>query len=268
LYSLSLQKDSLVEELFVREAVGCKWNFIWRMALFQWELDLVTHLVELLDSVDLTLEEDCWWWIPEVEGSFSVKSAYTYLVKEFRILEDIVAEVPVVFEHIWESPAPSKVIAFSWQLLYDRIPSRSNLAYRHILAPDVSRECVGCVGVVETSSHLFLHCGGAIVIWYEIFRWLGIVVVIRPSLEVLFEVVRGAAKNKKTRNGFLLIWHATIWTIWKARNNVIFANGIFNPKELVDEIKVLSWKWRLVRLKVSPCLFYEWSWDPGDCMLR
>jgi hypothetical protein len=222
----------------------------------------------MLESVILTLVDNCWRWIPDVEGSFSVSSAYNYLAKELRPLGDLDAEVPVVFDHIWESPAPSKVIAFSWQLLYDRIPSRSNLLARHILASDAPRECVCCVGAVETSKHLFLHCGGAILIWYEIFRWLGIVVIIPPSLEVLFEVVRGAAKNKKTRNGFLLIWHATIWTIWRARNNVIFANGVFNPKEMVDEVKVLSWKWSLVRLKVTPCLFYEWSWDPGDCMLR
>lgn len=49
---------------------------------------------------------------------------------------------------------------------------------------------------------------------------------------------------------------------------IIFANEAINnnAKVLLDEIKVVSWRWSL-RLKASPCLFYEWSWDPRDCLL-
>ncbi|GAU17401.1 hypothetical protein TSUD_232770 [Trifolium subterraneum] len=80
--------------------------------------------------------------------------------------------------------------------------------------------------------------------------------------------MRASARNVKARKGFLMIWHATLWSLWKARNGAIFANGSFIPKVIVDEIKVMSWKWSLARLKVSPCLFYEWTWDPGDCLQR
>ncbi|PNX90160.1 pantothenate synthetase, partial [Trifolium pratense] len=87
-------------------------------------------------------------------------------------------------------------------------------------------------------------------------RWLGVVVVIPPSLSTPFEVMRGAAKNKKLLKGYLLVWHATLWCLWKARNNSIFANVLVDPKIIVEEIKVLSWKWSLARLKVLS-LFYE-----------
>jgi hypothetical protein len=79
-------------------------------------------------------------------------------------------------------------------------------------------------------------------IWYEIFKWLGIVVVIPPNLFVLFEVLKSAAKNLRIRQGSLMIWHASLWSIWKARNNIIFAEGSFNTRDIVEEIKVLSWK--------------------------
>jgi hypothetical protein len=105
-------------------------------------------------------------------------------------------------------------------------------------------------------------------VWGEIFKWLGISIIIPPSLPLLFEMVKGAARNAKIRRGYLLIWHASLWSIWKARNCAIFATGIFSPRAIVEEIKVVSWKWGLVRLKVSPCMFYEWVWDPGDCFLR
>ncbi|GAU27065.1 hypothetical protein TSUD_314270 [Trifolium subterraneum] len=72
------------------------------------------------------------------------------------------------------------------------------------------------------------------------FRWLGMVMVVPPLLFLLFEMIRGSAKNEKTRNGFLIIWHTTLWSIWKARNNAIFGNGSFIPQLIVDDIKVLS----------------------------
>jgi hypothetical protein len=53
-------------------------------------------------------------------------------------------------------------------------------------------------------------------------------------------MVKEAARNAKIRKGFLMVWHATLWSIWKARNNVIFATGNFNPRSIVEDIKVLS----------------------------
>jgi hypothetical protein len=51
------------------------------------------------------------------------------------------------------------------------------------------------------------------VVWYELFRWLGVVVVMPPSIAMFFEIMRGAARNKTLREGFVLIWHAAIWSI-------------------------------------------------------
>jgi hypothetical protein len=36
-----------------------------------------------------------------------------------------------------------------------------------------------------------------------------------------------------------MIWHATLWSIWKARNNALFASGNFNPRLIVEDIKVV-----------------------------
>ncbi|KAK2442281.1 hypothetical protein QL285_013489 [Trifolium repens] len=105
-------------------------------------------------------------------------------------------------------------------------------------------------------------------IWGEIFKWLGVEIVIPPSLPILFEVFKASARNVKIRSGFVLIWHASLWAIWRARNKALFADGFFSPLDIVENIKVSSWKWSLLRLKLSPSLFYEWCLDPGDCLLR
>jgi hypothetical protein len=43
-----------------------------------------------------------------------VKSTYNHLVNLLRTNEELDNDVVGVFEQIWESPAPSKVIVFSW----------------------------------------------------------------------------------------------------------------------------------------------------------
>jgi hypothetical protein len=243
---------------------------IWGENLFKirWEEVLVANLLEILQSVTFSLEEDSWRWMVDEGGEFTVNTSYHYLVEELTIDAHEDGDVLNVLTQIWESPAPSKVIAFSWQLLLDRIPTRRNLEVRNILPLDTPWECLGCVGSVEDSTHLFLLCPCARWMWGKILNWMGVSIVFPPSLPLLFELVKGAARNAKIHKGFLLIWHASLWSIWKARNSSIFANGNFSPRAIVEEIKIVSWKWCLARLKVIPFMLYEWLWDLGDCLLR
>jgi hypothetical protein len=258
LFSLSNHKDLNVSDFWVADEGSWSWSFSWRQNLFQWEEDRVIPLKNVLVSVSLSLEDDSWRWLPDEEGMFSVKSAYKRLLEDSELEDDVDGALIQVLTQIWDSPAPSKVITFSWQLLYDRISTRNNLLIRRIPLLDRPWECMGCVGRVETSTHLFLHCSSVMLVWIEIYKWLGVMIVIPHSISSLFEVVKASARNSKIRKGFLLIWHASIWSIWKARNSALFANGCFCPRKIIEDIKVLSWKWVLARLKVLPCLYYEW----------
>jgi hypothetical protein len=226
------------------------------------------QLLGFLENVLLSNEEDSWRWSLESDGCFSVKSAFSSLTKELVIGPILSSFELKVFSSIWESPAPSKVVAFSWQLLYDRIPTRDNLLLRGVLPSQSGDLCVWCDDLRESPIHLFLHCKVASLVWYEVFRWLGVVIVLPRNLFYLFEILSEAAKNKKFRKGFRLVWHSVIWSIWKARNNHIFNNVITDPLELVEQAKILAWRWSADRLKITPCLYYEWCWDPGSCFDR
>jgi hypothetical protein len=156
LHSLSNQKSSLVMDLLAFEGEDRVWSFSWRRNLFQWEEDLVAHLKDLLGTAVLTLEDDRWCWLPDPERVFSVKSAYKLLSEDLLIGFEVEDGLRGVLDQIWKSSAPSKVIAFSWQLLVDRIPTRNNLEVCGILVSEVLWECVGCVGKVETPTNLFV----------------------------------------------------------------------------------------------------------------
>jgi hypothetical protein len=268
LFSLSVQKEALVSDLAVSGVDSISWNFIWRRGLFVWEETLVNRLYALLNQVRLSDGPDTWWWKGDPDGVFSVKTAYSILFSLVSGEVDQVERVNPVFARIWKSPAPSKLIAFSWQVLHNRIPTKDNLMRRGIYRGDSLGNCVACVGSLESASHLFLHCDFAYSIWLDIFRWLDVIVIMPGSLSSLFEYFIGLARSKKARKGFMLIWHTTLWQIWRSRNDVIFNNSLLNVAECVEGIKVLSWKWSAHKLKISPCLYYEWVWDPGDCFHR
>ena len=78
------------------------------------------------------------------DGCFSVKSAYEKL-QGLVLVDELVAEdEKLVFSQIWKSPAHLKVVAFSWRLFLDRIPTRVNLHVRNVLPSDAQLACVLC----------------------------------------------------------------------------------------------------------------------------
>ncbi|PNY01545.1 hypothetical protein L195_g024845 [Trifolium pratense] len=65
--------------------------------------------------------------------------------------------------------------------------------------------------------------------------------------------------------GMVLMWHAVVWSIWTFWNDIIFAGGSPTIYNLVDRVKVSSWKWFLGENPDSPCSFYEWEVQPILC---
>jgi hypothetical protein len=137
--------------------LGTEWTFNWRRHLFMWEEELLISLKEDLDGMVWSEEEDGWRWSLEELGVFTVKSAYNRL-EGFVLMEDKWRDQEKrVFESLWENPAPSKVVAFVWKVLLDRIPSKVNLAMRHVIPLEGSTMCTLCALREETSLHLLLH---------------------------------------------------------------------------------------------------------------
>ncbi|MCH82598.1 F-box family protein [Trifolium medium] len=200
-----------VSDVGVFDGDRWSWRLNWRRSLFQWEMDSVSNILAILDTFRPSLAADKWWWNFASDGCFSVKSAFDSISKDLIDVPPLTTLEVRTFSKIWESPAPSKVIVFSWQLLYDRVPTKSNLLARGILSQQEGANCVWCNVCRESSTHLFLHCKVALGVWYELFRWLGVVVVMPPTLFHLFDGLSDIARNSKVTNGFRLVWHTALW---------------------------------------------------------
>jgi hypothetical protein len=170
-----------------------------------------------------------------------------------------------VFKRLWKGAAPSKVHAFAWQLLLNRIQTKDNLFKRRMIQADQLR-CVMCNQNFESANHLFLHCDVAAKVWYEINSWLGFYLITPPNLLLSFAMWTTCGRNKIEKAGMRLIWFACIWVLWRSRNSCVFNSDVVNPMLIVDNIKLVSWQWFIGRLATSPCLLYEWQWSPIDCL--
>lgn len=37
---------------------------------------------------------------------------------------------------------------------------------------------------------------------------------------------------------------------------------------IVEEAKVLAWKWVMYKLSIPVCQYFEWCWNPNWCLRR
>ncbi|MCH95961.1 hypothetical protein A2U01_0016944, partial [Trifolium medium] len=143
----------------------CSWNLGWRRNLFVWEENIFNELLSLVNTVAFSNEIDVWAWGPENGGVFTVNSTYRFLDSMTDTDLQFSPTEEGVFRFLWKSKTPSKVTAFVWQLLLDRIPTRYNLQRRGVVLADLNSGCVLCDAVEETSIHLFLHCSFTSKVW-------------------------------------------------------------------------------------------------------
>jgi hypothetical protein len=268
LFSISTQKEASVEEVRNQTSVSGDWRLEWRRRFFEWEKLLFNDLLEIINTAIFSSEEeDRWVWMPEGGAVFTVKSAYRIL-SAFSVLDSAAGQWNMsVFNAIWKCPAPSKVSGFVWQLLHGRIPTRNNLVVRGILVANGDVACGLCGEALETELHLFLYCEIATLVWMEIFSWLDVPFYLPHNLFSILHFFMEVG-SKKGRKGMIMITAAVLWTLWRCRNAVLFDNGTGTVSELVEAVKVLSWKWWMSRRNPAPCMFYEWRAEPRLCMLR
>jgi hypothetical protein len=206
--------------------------------------------------------DDGWGWQPEGGALFTVKSTYQ-LVYSLSAPDVLSTQWHAgIFSSIWKWHAPSKVSGFVWQLL----PTRYNLL-RWVITDGGDSSCVLCGESVETELHLFLYCKVAMLVWLEVFAWLQIPFSLPHNLFSIFNCLLGE-RNKKVKKGFTMICCSVVWSLWRCRNSALFDSRGGLVVELVETIKVSSWKWWISDSSQHPCLFYEWVSEPRLCILR
>ncbi|GKV16403.1 hypothetical protein SLEP1_g27050 [Rubroshorea leprosula] len=239
-----------------------RWNLEWRRALFDWEREEAAELQRKIDSMRIYKDiPNTWKWEHSKESNYSTKTAYKLLTNELNGLD-----ATPVHKKVWNPIIPSKISAFNWQLLQDRIPTKSNLQRRGITTELEDGICALCEEEVEDSNHLFLRCKVAKWLWKACGKWWGISVNLENDCWKSFEQFGVWAKETRVKEGWDCIWNVVVWTIWLARNQKIFRDSDINKSKLLDHIQLKSFWW--IKTRKSRCLFslYDWLYNPMTCL--
>lgn len=153
-----------------------------------------------------------WVWMAANSKVFLVKSAYDLLLTQSQTITSN-SDLGQVFKNLWSCSTPRKVLAFSWQLVLDRLPTRSNLFRRSVITDPNQTYCVLCGSSEESTKHLFLDCLFQVQVWQHVHRWLGSPFTLPTDIVSLYTQHRGIFRGKKGRKYWQVIWHAMVLSI-------------------------------------------------------
>ncbi|GLT86737.1 hypothetical protein SLE2022_048560 [Rubroshorea leprosula] len=203
---------------------GWSWNFQWKRPLRAWEDDKMQQMLEDINHIKLMQDaEDTWSWRIDTKGKYTTRSAYEQLTRkeDTRLLEH---------KKLWGAQVPSKVSAFSWQLLLDRIPTKVNLAKRGVVDGNQNINCVWCDSSPEHTDHLFLSCNTSFKLWTRCLSWWGVHYALgNTCMDVSCQHIwfKGPKILRKSWN---ILWFAIVWTIWLSRNETTFQLDLENGR--------------------------------------
>jgi hypothetical protein len=187
------------------------------------------ELVELVNSISLSNEEDQPLWIFHPSGTYSVKSFYGVINNG--------GVVPIHSPAVWKLWIPPRIHIFLWLVLNNKILTRDNLGKRRHVD---DKTCVFC-SEPETAGHLFFDCLVAQHVWSRLSDIFNI-----PIGSDFLSVARWWISNDK--NGVLNVFSsAVLWSIWTLRNEFCFQGRAWSSLDVVFGRVVTNVRsWRLL----------------------
>lgn len=126
-----------------------------------------------------------------------------------------------------------------WQVCNNKLASKHNLLLRGVVFSD-NGSCQMCLGEVETTEHIFLHCPISWKLWNEMMQTEGLSWVMPSSLSTLAREWNSLA-IASDKQIWSLIPYALVWSIWMERNQVIFKGKSFSSLDVWDMHTMRLW---------------------------
>ena len=141
-----------------------------------------------------------------------------------------------------------------------------NLFCRGVIQ-DEAQLCVSGCGSTESSDHLFLLCNQFSKVWYLVRQWLGVYTTDPSTLVDHFIQFGTLAGYTKARCSFMyLIWFATLWVMWKERNDGLFRTKENSFSQLLENIRLLYYLWHKTKFATFYYKFHDWCQNPFLCL--
>ncbi|KAL6500970.1 hypothetical protein OROHE_025167 [Orobanche hederae] len=221
------------------------WEVGWRRGLGGRDAEAATELHNWLRGITLKQQTaDSWKWGDKSGGSYTVKEAYEVIAKSQgeELMEE---ELRRLFRKLWKSEAPWKHKVAAWRMLWNRLPTRENLARRlHFGDEDIL--CPSCKELPEHAKHILLRCCNSSGVWEGVLRWIGVEWAAPGEIQRHFEGFMGLLRGKVAGKAMGGLWCCVMWVIWRWRNKLIFDNWEWDVRRIDEEIKCRFWCWCVI----------------------
>ncbi|KAE8678433.1 hypothetical protein F3Y22_tig00111410pilonHSYRG00088 [Hibiscus syriacus] len=235
-YALSNNKWGKVSEFGSIISNKWIWNIHTRRNLCDWEMEHWIRLMTLLENIGLSDSvDDFLAWSGKGDGLFTAKACRLTLSSNSR-------GSLTWKKFVWSGFAPPRVETFLWQVSHQRLAVRSELIKRGVTLEEVS--CPLCAKQEETVQHLFISCQVAWDLWSSFWRLWGVSSVL-PNDPASLLCSWSDLRPKS------LIWDfipgVVLWSLWKARNSVVFDDGKLDKPKLFFLCRFRLVKWFLAK---------------------
>jgi len=149
---------------------------------------------------------------------------------------------------IWKYNIPLKVKIFLWMAIHDRIQCGVQLKKKKWSGPE---ECFS-YDRLETSDHILFQCPIVVFLW-SFFRECLSWPLSPTSCSSLFLEILTKLRGKK-QQVTLFLCAGALWTIWKARNDVVFnKKTMISPVAIIYKTLMFVKSWRpFLKPKLKP----------------
>lgn len=119
----------------------------------------------------------------------------------------------------------------------------------------------------EDSDHIFWKCPLATAFWFEVAQWWCLDKSRSTKLSGDFWSAKDIFRGVNLKQHWTVTICAGLWTLWLARNKLIFHNTIRSFTKLLTLLKIRSFKWILAYSGLHKDLEELWNVNPVGAIL-
>ena len=148
------------------------------------------------------------------DGNYTVKSGYWLSYREKNVVSSSDPMLGKIWRKLWALKLPRKILIFLWRACENSLPTMENL-FRRGVSPHAY--CSRCCDDIETISHALWGCQSVVEAWDQhpfVSVWPKIYKLkVFDAVELMLSYDGGSLTR---------LFCLFLWTLWYARNSVVF----------------------------------------------